>query len=70
MDFIKDVTSEFESFSVNLKNAALIEQEAFEKNFENMDASSNDSEFNNKLEVVGEREPLIQWLESSKEFFD
>jgi hypothetical protein len=35
-----------------------------------MDQVSQDSDFNNKLEVVGEKEPLIQWLEASKEFFD
>jgi hypothetical protein len=35
-----------------------------------MDQVSQDSDFNNKLEVVGEREPLVQWLEQSKEFFD
>ena len=71
MDFVtKDVANEFETFSINLKNAALNEQEAFEKLVENMDQASQDSEFNNKLEVVGEREPLVQWLEQSKEFFD
>ena len=62
MDYIKEVTNEVETFSINLKNAALIEQEQFEKWFaeqENVDNESNDSEFNNKLEVVGEREPLI-----------
>ena len=31
MDYIKEVTSEVENFSVNLKNSALTEQEAFEK---------------------------------------
>jgi len=35
-----------------------------------MDQVSQDSDFNNKLEVVGEREPLVQWLEQSKEFFE
>ena len=70
MDFIKDVSNEFETFSLNLKTAALNEQEAFEKIVENMDQVSQDSDFNEKLEVVGEREPLVQWLEQSKEFFD
>ena len=40
MDYIKEVTNEVETFSVNLKNAALIEQEQFEKWFaeqENVD---------------------------------
>jgi len=60
MDFItKDVTNEFETFSINLKTAALNEQEAFEKQIENMDAASQDTEFNTKLEIVGEREPLV-----------
>ncbi len=31
MDYIKEVTNEVESFSINLKNSALAEQEAFEK---------------------------------------
>jgi len=70
MDFIKEVNSEYENYHNLLKNAAFIEQEAFEKFIENMDQVSQDSDFNNKLEVVGEKEPLIQWLESSKEFFD
>ena len=59
MDFIKEVTNEVETFSISLKNAALAEQEAFEKLVENMDQQSQDSDFNNKLEVVGEREPLV-----------
>ena len=70
MDYIKEVTNEVETFSINLKNAALVEQEAFEKFIETMDQQSQDSDFNNKLEVVGEREPLVQWLEQSKEKFD
>jgi hypothetical protein len=37
MDFIKEVTNEVETFSISLKNAALAEQEAFEKLVENMD---------------------------------
>jgi|TARA_B110001450_G_C17283854_1_gene344607 hypothetical protein len=35
-----------------------------------MENISQDSDFNAKLEVVGEREPLIAWMEQSKEFFD
>ena len=72
MDYIKEVTSEVENFSVNLKNSALTEQEAFEKFIEtqNVDQQSNDSDFNAKLEVLGVREELVQWLEQSKEKFD
>ena len=70
MDFIKDVTNEVDIFSTNLRTAALNEQEAFEKQIENMENISQDSDFNAKLEVVGEREPLIAWMEQSKEFFD
>ena len=71
MDFItKDVANEVDIYSNNLRTAALNEQEAFEKQIENMENISQDSEFNAKLEVVGEREPLIAWLEQSKEFFD
>ena len=70
MDYIKEVNGEYENYHNLLKNAAFIEQEAFEKLVENMDQVSQDSDFNNKLEVVGEKEPLIQWLEASKEFFD
>ena len=70
MDYIKDVTSEYEVFSISLKTNALIEQEQFEKLVENMDGESQSSEFNVKLEVVGDRDQLIQWLEASKEFFD
>jgi|TARA_B110001450_G_C17371069_1_gene379689 hypothetical protein len=63
MDYIKEVMNEFDIYSTNLRNAALNEQEAFEKQIENMENISQDSEFNAKLEVVGEREPLIAWLE-------
>ena len=70
MDFIKEVANELDIFSNNLRTAALNEQEAFEKQIENMENISQDSDFNAKLEVVGEREPLIAWLEQSKEFFD
>ena len=70
MDYIKEVGGEYENFSVNLKNGALIEQEQFEKLVENMENESQSSEFNTKLEVVGDRDILIQWLEASKEFFD
>ena len=70
MDFIKEVTEENDIFSNNLRTCALNEQEAFEKQIENMENISQDSDFNAKLEVVGEREPLIAWLEQSKEFFD
>jgi len=71
MDFItKDVANEVDIFSNNLRTCALNEQEAFEKQIENMENISQDSDFNAKLEVVGEREPLIAWLEQSKEFFD
>lgn len=70
MDYIKDVTSEYEVFSISLKTNALTEQEQFEKLVENMDGESQSSEFNVKLEVVGDRDQLIQWLEASKEFFD
>ena len=70
MDYIKDVQSEYEVFSISLKTNALIEQEQFEKLVENMDGESQSSEFNVKLEVVGDRDQLVQWLEASKEFFD
>jgi hypothetical protein len=40
MDYIKEVTNEVETFSINLKNAALVEQEAFEKFIETMDQQS------------------------------
>ena len=70
MDYIKEVANELDIYSNNLRTAALNEQEAFEKQIENMENISQDSEFNAKLEVVGEREPLIAWLEQSKEFFD
>ena len=70
MDYIKDVQSEYEVFSISLKTNALTEQEQFEKLVENMDGESQSSEFNVKLEVVGDRDQLIQWLEASKEFFD
>lgn len=43
MDFIKEVTNEVETFSINLKNSALAEQEAFEKLVENMENQSQDS---------------------------
>ena len=35
-----------------------------------MENESQSSEFNVKLEVVGDRDQLVQWLEASKEFFD
>ena len=59
MDFIKDVQAEYETFSINLKSGALNEQEAFEKLVENMENESQSSEFNTKLEVVGDRDQLI-----------
>ena len=34
------------------------------------DNESNDPEFDAKLEVVGDRDVLTGWLESSKEFFE
>jgi allophanate hydrolase subunit 1 len=70
MDYIKEVGTEYENFTVSLKNGALIEQEQFEKLVENMENESQSSEFNVKLEVVGDRDILIQWLEASKEFFE
>ena len=40
MDFIKEVGNEFDIFSTNLKTAAIIEQEAFEKFIETADLES------------------------------
>ena len=58
MDYIKDIQNEYEVFSISLKTNALIEQEQFEKLVENMENESQSSEFNVKLEVVGDRDQL------------
>lgn len=34
MDYIKEVAAEYETFSISLRNAALLENEAFEKMYE------------------------------------
>jgi len=53
-----------------LKNGALNEQEQFEKEYGEEDIESKGSEFNIKLTLLGDRESLVQMLETSKEFFD
>lgn len=70
MDYIKDIKAEYENFSIALKNGALNEQEQFEKEYGEEDIESKGSEFNIKLTLLGDRESLVQMLETSKEFFD
>lgn len=56
MDYKQEVQNEYEVFSVSLRTNAMIEQEQFEKLVENMENESQSSEFNVKLEVVGDRD--------------
>ena len=72
MDYIKFVIEQSDIFHTSLKNYALIEQAAFEAEVADPDYQmpEDDPDFDLKLEVLGEKEPCIQMLDTYKEYFD
>ena len=72
MDYIKFVTEQAEVFHTSLKNYALVEQATFEAEISKDEfvMPENDPEFDAKLEILGEKDPCIQMLDTFKEYFD
>ena len=74
-EFIKFVNEQNEQFYERLKELAIREQALFEErilaNEGDGDQDGEDNEeFNAQLELLGEKEPLVSLLDSSKEFMD
>jgi hypothetical protein len=72
MDYIKFVIEQADTFHTSLKNYALIEQASFEAEISKDEfvMPDNDPEFDAKLEILGEKDPCIQMLDTFKEYMD
>jgi hypothetical protein len=72
MDYIKFVLEQADIFHTSLKNLGLLEQASFEAEITdaNFQMPEADEEFDAKLELIGEKEPCIQLLDTFKEYMD
>ena len=74
VEFFKQVQEFAANFSTDLKDSALQEQIQFEANLEEfivqMNQNEDDSELTAQLNLLGEKEPLVNVLDQLREFFE